>query len=298
MLKVRKFLIEEDISVTLCDLLARVSLSIVQYKKTLATTARGNKIILRRDPCEGDINPSVLLAWQANMDIQYVMDPYACVMYVASYIMKHEKSMSELLKTVSNEVRTEELTTQLRRIGTAFLTHREISAQEAVYRLLSMPMKRLSRSVIFVDTTVKEKRIAVLKDRDALSRLGENDTDVFNKSLIDKYQHRPHEVQSTCLAEFAASYTVDYRGGDNDDNDCDALPGNNDSDIPLSSSKIVLINGFGKITKRRRHAVIRFRRYSKDVDPNNWYRAKLMLYYPWYDESNDILGGCKTYEEH
>ena len=103
LLKVRKFLIEEDVNVTLCDLLNRASLFVVEYEKALATTARGNKIILRRDPCEGNINnynPSVLLAWQANMDIQYVMDPYACVMYVASYIMKHEKSMSELLKTV------------------------------------------------------------------------------------------------------------------------------------------------------------------------------------------------------
>ena len=44
------------------------------------------------------------------------MDPYAYVMYVASYIMKHEKSMSELLKTVSNEVRTEDLATQFSRL--------------------------------------------------------------------------------------------------------------------------------------------------------------------------------------
>ena len=63
------------------------------------------------------------------MDIQYVMDPYACVMYVASYIMKHEKSMSGLLKTVSNEVRTEDLATQLRRVGTAFLTYREAGSR-------------------------------------------------------------------------------------------------------------------------------------------------------------------------
>ena len=27
-----------------------------------------------------------MLAWQANMDIQYVLNAYACVMYVASYI--------------------------------------------------------------------------------------------------------------------------------------------------------------------------------------------------------------------
>ena len=301
LLKVKKLLIEGDINISLNDLLTRASLSDVEYEKAVATTARGNKIILKRDPCECNINnynPSVLLAWQANMDIQYVMDAYACVMYVASYIMKHEKSMGELLKNVSNEVRTEELTTQLRRIGTAFLTHREVSAQEAVYRLLSMPMKRLSRSVVFIDTTVKEQRIVMLKNYAALSRLKEDDTGVFNKSLIDRYQHRPHTIHAMCLAEFAATYSVDYRGGDNDEDECDALPNNSNCDSSALSSKIILTGGFGKMTKRSRHAVIRFRCYSKDVEPNNWYRAKLMLYYPWYKEDTDLLGGFSTYEEH
>ena len=58
---------------------------------------------------------------------------------------------------------------QLRKIGSAFLTHREVSAQEAVYRLLSMPMKQLSRSVMFVDTNPKNERIAVLKNNDLAS---------------------------------------------------------------------------------------------------------------------------------
>ena len=75
------------------------------------------------------------------MDLQYVLNAYACVMYVASYIMKAEKSMSHLLKLVAEEVRTEELKLQLRKIGTAFLSHREVIAQEAVYRILSMPLK-------------------------------------------------------------------------------------------------------------------------------------------------------------
>ena len=52
-------------------------------------------------------------------------------MYVASYIMKTEKSMGVLLKQVAAEVRTDELRTQLRKIGSAFLDHREVSAQEA-----------------------------------------------------------------------------------------------------------------------------------------------------------------------
>ena len=75
------------------------------------------------------------------MDIQYVHNAYACVMYVASDIMKTERSMGELLIHVAAEARTEELMIQMRKVGSAFLTHREVSAQEAVCRILSLPMK-------------------------------------------------------------------------------------------------------------------------------------------------------------
>ena len=77
--------------------------------------------------------------------------------------------MGELLKRVAAEARTDELKKQLRKVGSAFLTHREVSTQEAVYRILSLPMKQLSRSVVFVDTNPKNEQIAVLKNNDSLS---------------------------------------------------------------------------------------------------------------------------------
>ena len=52
------------------------------------------------------------------------------------------------------------------------------------------------------------------------------------------------------------------------------------------------------MNKRKQEAVIRFYRYNKETEPSNWYRAKLMLYYPWYDEQRDLLGSYSTYEEH
>ena len=52
------------------------------------------------------------------------------------------------------------------------------------------------------------------------------------------------------------------------------------------------------MNRRKREAVIRFRKYNKDSEPSNWYRAKLMLYFPWYNEDTDLLGGYSTYEEH
>ena len=232
-----------------------------------------------------------MLAWQANMDIQFVLNAYACVMYVASYIMKTERSMGELLKRVVAEARTDELKKQLRKVGAAFLSHREVSAQETVYRLLSLPMKQLSRSVVFVDTNPKHERIAVLKSHDLLSQLDANDTNVFQKSLIDRYQHRPQSLSDICLAEFAATYTTNYKPDDM----CDVLP---DIESDITSTQITLTDSFGKMSKRKQQAVIRFRKYNKDTEPSNWYRAKIMLYYPWFDEQADLLGGYPSYEAH
>ena len=54
--------------------------------------------VLKLEPKECKINnynPNVMLAQQANIDIQYVLNAYACVMYVASYMMKSERAMGE-----------------------------------------------------------------------------------------------------------------------------------------------------------------------------------------------------------
>ncbi len=50
-------------------------------------------------------NPDLLRAWNANMDIQYVLDPFCCIMYMLSYISKPEHEMSNLLKNVIKGVR-------------------------------------------------------------------------------------------------------------------------------------------------------------------------------------------------
>ena len=52
------------------------------------------------------------------------------------------------------------------------------------------------------------------------------------------------------------------------------------------------------MSKRRREAVIRFRTFSRETEPTNWFRANLMLYFPWYNEETDLLSGCSSYEEH
>ena len=294
--KVHKVIGDGHTDKSLDEILVLASVTLDEYTEALEVSNKGNVVILKRKPSEcmvNNYNGPVMLAWQANMDLQYVLNAYACIMYVASYIMKTDRAMGVLLKHVASEARTEELKGQIKKVGSAFLTHREVSAQEAVYRLLSLPMKQLSRSVVFVDTNPKSERIAVLKDKTSLEQLDDEDTNVFQKSLIDRYQHRPRQIQSMCLAEFAATYVTNYRHSE--DSECDVLPA---SESDTTSTQIKLTDDFGKMNKRKREAVIRFRRYNKDAEPSNWYRAKLMLYYPWYNEQADLIGGYSTYEEH
>ena len=112
---------------TLEDLLDTSGVQLEDYMSALKMSNKGDSVLLKRNPdaCKiNNYNSTVMLAWQANMDIQYVLNAYACVMYVASYIMKAERSMGELLKRVAGESRTDELRGQLRKVGSAFLTHR------------------------------------------------------------------------------------------------------------------------------------------------------------------------------
>lgn len=51
----------------------------------------------------------------------------------------------------------------MRDIGTKFLNSVEIHAQEAVYILLQLPMKKSSHEVVFINTNPPEERVKLLK---------------------------------------------------------------------------------------------------------------------------------------
>ena len=82
---------------------------------------------MKRSPNElqvNNYNPTCLLAWRANMDIQYVLDVYACAMCIVSYISKAQKGMSELLHRAVTEAKegNTNIKQQVRDIGNKFLT--------------------------------------------------------------------------------------------------------------------------------------------------------------------------------
>ena len=206
--KVRKLLVEGKADVSIEELIELAQTNQVLYEKAISTASSGAVIVLKRDPKDcfiNNYNENVLVAWQANHDVQYVMNAYACIMYVASYITKSEKTMVALLNQVASEERTSQLTQQLRKIGAAFLNHRKLSSQEGAYCLLSLPMTKLSRDVNRIDTNPKKECITVLKN---LAFLQRDDNDVFCKSNIQRYIHRPPALATICLAEFVATYSM------------------------------------------------------------------------------------------
>ena len=282
-------------NVTLQQLLQACNVPMDDYITALSTSKRGHTLVLRRTPQEMNINsynPSILRAWKANMDIQYILDAYACVMYVTSYMMKSERAMGELLKHVTKESSGLDIRSQLRKLGSTFLNHRELSCQEASYRLLSLPLKKLSRKCVFINTDSKNERLAMTKPLSSIQNLDNDEEDLYLKSLIDRYAARPNQLENMCLAEFAANYDIKYSQKSEDDND--HTPNPLEQQETEVSDTIWLKDGLGQMKKRNQEAIIRFPKYNSEKDSEKYFRGKLMLYTAWRDE-NELIGDSDSF---
>ncbi|KAJ8048034.1 hypothetical protein HOLleu_00193 [Holothuria leucospilota] len=144
------------------------------------------------------------------MDIQYILDPYACAMYIVSYISKGQRGMSNLMQHATKEAKDGNLDIKqrVRHIGNKFLNHVEISAQEAVYLVLQMPLRKASRQFVFINTSPPEERTILLKPLHYIQQLPDGSTDIECMGLIKKYAARPKVLESYCLADFAAWFDV------------------------------------------------------------------------------------------
>ena len=60
----------------------------------LRTTINKKKIFLKRNISEIFINnymKKLINVWKANHDIQYVLDPYGCVVYICDYLLNEKQ---------------------------------------------------------------------------------------------------------------------------------------------------------------------------------------------------------------
>ena len=165
----------EDISFD--QLLTNLNITEQNYCLAIRSSLHSPTIFLKRSPNElrvNNYNSACLSAWRANMDIQFVLDVYACAMYIVSYISKAQKGMSQLLQRACDEARqgNSSIKQQVRDIGNKFLNSVEISAQEAVYIVLQLPMRKSSRQVVFINTAPPEERVRLLKPMNEIEKNG------------------------------------------------------------------------------------------------------------------------------
>ena len=313
----------EDISFE--EFLGKLNMTESFYISCLSLSLKDTAVFLKRTPNEirvNSYNHIILKAWRANMDVQFIVNAYACAMYVASYVTKSQRGLSELLRQACQEAREDcngDIRKQLQCIGNKFLNSVEISAQEAAYILLQLPLRRSSRKCIFVNTSPPEDRVVLLKPQHVLDNLDDDDEDVHATTSVDAYQSRPSSLENISYAEFMSSYekkkrpvsrarktaekTIDGfipESGQSIDDDYE------DEDSPVN----VLPPGYGssedgttvnagltnEYYQRKRPKIIRTCRFNKQTDKEKHYRELLMLYTHWRNEE-ELIGDCITFED-
>ncbi len=285
---------EKDEIEDLPQILKALHISENDYYSALSKTKSGTKLILKRSCAECWINfysKDVIDIWMANMDLKYVDNEYACVVYLTSYMMKAERAMSLTLQAASNESEDSDAKSQLRKIGSVFLSHREVSAQESTYRILGLPLRHVSRSCVFIPAYAEGKRVRFLKPTSVLAAKENDDENIFGMSMIERYAARPDSLDDLCLADFFAWY---YPEGGKDDEEASSGAAKKIE----RNERVKLKNELGTMVKRKKVAVITFPKFKKSTDEEEQYRVKLMLYLPWRDENIDLYAGHNTFRAH
>ncbi|XP_062599362.1 uncharacterized protein LOC134260845 [Saccostrea cucullata] len=267
------------------EIFEHLGLTQAQYEEAHKRLSKKRSVVLQRNPNElwtNQYNPCLLKCWDANMDIQFVLDPFSCIVYVISYISKSEREMGMMLKQTKLEAEegNESARTILKKIGSAYLNHREVSAQEAVYRICNLKMKECSRKVVFVpvgeNPTRLTKPLSQLK-RNARKSIDENvdndedEEDIWMTNIVERYENRPDAplFQNMCLAEFCSEFRVLAK-----------------SQVPKTENENVfkLQNSKGYIQRRTRSkpAVIRYPRFDAEKMSEKYFQCQLQLFLPYW----------------
>ncbi|XP_067660106.1 uncharacterized protein, partial [Haliotis asinina] len=264
------------------SLFEAIDLTQEDVENACAALGKRTSLVLQRRPNDvwiNQYNPALLKCWNANMDIQYVIDAYSCVVYIISYISKAEREMGLLLAQTEKEARSEDninAKLALKKLGHTYLTHREVSAQEAVYRVCNMHLKENSRFVQFVPVGMNRARLSLpletLKQKCSSGKCDEDD--MWATSIIDRYTHRPsgEEMDKLCLAQFCSEYRIVAQTEM-------ARVSKEKRRTPV----ITLQKGLGFMQKRTnsKPAVIRYPRFSQMKDSEKYHHSMLQLFLPY-----------------
>ena len=210
------------------------------YHNSLKVSEVGKDVILKRKINEiyvNNYNPAWLLAWQANLDIQFCLDHYSVVTYVADHFTKDDTGLTQVLQKAFSKPKYINDFDRLNYLKQVFFTHRQVCVCEAAYRLIfGLNLKGANIKCFFVPSGFPENRTTFLKriseedeeDNDGI--VEENDDEgnanhsksiddiitmpgregnyALTQSILQKYESRPSALINICLAQFATIYDV------------------------------------------------------------------------------------------
>ncbi|XP_063436424.1 uncharacterized protein LOC134717858 [Mytilus trossulus] len=223
-----------------------------------------------------------------------------------SYISKSERELGLLLQQTKNEAADGNLDAQqtMKQVGTAYFHFRELSAQEAVFRVIGLSLKECSRKVEFIPVGENPCKMSIplkellIKSKSANTKKpskeidDDDDTDdgddieLWMKSITDRYKSRPELelFNQMCLASFCSEFSVLAET---------QIPNKINEDTTFK-----LKNYMGYIRKRTRTqpAIIKYARFSIETSPEQYYQSILQLYLPYRLEEQLKPPQFLTYE--
>ena len=158
-----------------------------------------------------DYNPALLMANQANVDIQYIAHlgsrlPY----YITDYVTKHERSeqdeMWQEIFSSSKSLASNALSFMLQSVK----NRRQVGANEAADRLLGHKLHSKSRQLRYADLQSRDKVKRILKPiselQDTVEKNPDSDAIFMPHWVLDVYPDRPDKLENSSLYEIMSWY--------------------------------------------------------------------------------------------
>ena len=196
------------------DIFNSVGITKEQYYSALCVSTDSNYELHLKRPVDSCFIKNYFIAgingFEANVDIQPVFDHYECITYICSYFTKDETECSQAIINAAKEAKANnmDIRDSLRKIGAAFLSTREVSSKECVYRCIpELWLRKIFPATVFISTALPDKRIRVTKTKKKLDDLDDESTEIFKSNIIERYTIIPASipaVNNLCLAQFAA----------------------------------------------------------------------------------------------
>ena len=149
-------------SVDLDWILNRASVNKEDYYKALSLSINGNVVILKGKVSEiyiNNYNEEWILSWNGNLDLQIYLNFFAVITYTTDYYSKNRIKITDLLVEACKQNKNKPLQVKMSLLAQVFLTHRQMGATEAYYRMLpGLHLKESNVKAVFVQSGFKCNR--------------------------------------------------------------------------------------------------------------------------------------------